>query len=125
MRMYQNQASKIYGFNGPFFPAAVDVLNGHFLRVADSLSHTLRLCRALGKITGTPPTSDEYAWGWGLESAGTRILIPDFGNPDIWDGRSIAVYDNTQRNLAAISMGLELPMEIVNSIASRVAIAQG
>lgn len=122
MRIHQNHESKLYGFNGPFFPAAVDVLNGHFLRVADNLAHTERLCRALGKITGTPRTTDEYPWGWGVEVVNNHILIPDFGNEDEWDGRSVAVYNAVETDLAKIAASLELPMQIVNGVVDRAAI---
>lgn len=122
MRMYQNQESKIYGFNGPFFPSAVDILNGHFLRVADSLARTERLCKALGNITGVPPVTDDYPWACGVETVGSHILIPDFGDPGTWDGRSIALYDKTRTDLAVISANLETPMEIVNRVAERAAI---
>jgi hypothetical protein len=122
MRVYQNLESKIYGFNGPFFPGAASELNGHFLGVSDSLARTQMLCNALGKITGRPRTSDEYDWGWAVSAAGHNLLlIPDFGDPDCWDGRSIAVYNTLRTNNAEIQQDLELPLAIVRGIAARVA----
>lgn len=130
MRIYQAHDSKLIGMKGPFFPGEVDVLNGHLMRHAEKPALTQHLLKRLGRVAAPhyeshpeiPFTSDGYEWGWQVTTVGNnKLLIPDFGNEDTWDGRSVAVYSPTDTTNAKLAEVLEMQIDVFDAVAKRFA----